>query len=82
MEAILKFNLDNQDDVISHYRCVKSLDMALALFEILRNAKKQCEHIAENQEADSDAYDGVYIAFEKIFEIASEHNIDIDKLIY
>ena len=32
MKAVLKFDLDNPDDVISHIRCVKALDMACILF--------------------------------------------------
>ena len=29
MEAILKFNLDDPNDVMAHKRCVKALEMAL-----------------------------------------------------
>lgn len=31
MKAILEFDLNDADDVEAHLRCVKSLDMALAL---------------------------------------------------
>lgn len=34
MKGILEFNLNDEDDVMSHLRCVKSLDMAIALFQI------------------------------------------------
>ena len=33
MKATLTFNLDDIDDRLAHYRCIKSLDMALALWE-------------------------------------------------
>lgn len=36
MKAVLAFNLDEQFDEISHRRCVKSLDMALALNKIIK----------------------------------------------
>jgi len=34
MKAKLEFDLEDLDDVMSHLRCVKSLDMALALCKI------------------------------------------------
>ena len=34
MKAILTFNLENRDERMEHIRCVKSLDMAIALFDI------------------------------------------------
>jgi len=33
MQAELKFNLDEPDDVQAHLRCVKALDMALCLWD-------------------------------------------------
>jgi len=34
MKAVLEFNLDEFDDKLAHNRCVKSLDMALMLFDL------------------------------------------------
>lgn len=34
MKATLEFDLDNPDDKMSHFRCVKALDMALALHSL------------------------------------------------
>ena len=34
MKAILEFDLNDQDDVEAHLRCVKSIDMVLALDRI------------------------------------------------
>jgi len=34
MKAILTFNLENRDERMEHLRCIKSLDMAIALFDI------------------------------------------------
>ena len=75
MEATLKFNLNDPDDKMAHLRCVKSLDMALALWEIGTNLKKYSERIAEAQEADSDIHDGIYIVTQRIYEILEENNI-------
>jgi hypothetical protein len=32
MKAIIEFNLDDHEDRMAHFRCVKALDMALALW--------------------------------------------------
>jgi hypothetical protein len=36
MQAELKFNLDESDDIQAHFRCVKALDMALCLWDLNR----------------------------------------------
>lgn len=33
MKAVLQFNLEDEEDRMAHFRCVKSLDMALAMWE-------------------------------------------------
>lgn len=51
MKATLTFNLDDPDDRKAHLRCVKSLDMAIALFEIMNNSSRNVrdlEHYEEN----------------------------------
>lgn len=32
MKAIIEFNLDDHEDRMAHFRCVKALDMALAIW--------------------------------------------------
>lgn len=44
MKATLSFNLDDQDDKIAHMRAVKSLDMALVLWELLHNFSRKYEN--------------------------------------
>jgi hypothetical protein len=34
MKAILKFDLNDPDDIVNHLRCIKSSDLAIALDEI------------------------------------------------
>jgi len=41
MKAVLEFDLNDLDDIRAHNRCIKATDMALALFEIEINLKKQ-----------------------------------------
>jgi hypothetical protein len=78
-EAILKYDLNDSDDTMAHMRAVKSLDMALALWEITHNTKKSLEWSMEGKEMDK--YDALELVFEKIHEILDEHNIKMDDLI-
>ena len=44
MKAILEFDLDDQDDAMNHLRCVKSLDMALSLTEIMSLFRQEIKY--------------------------------------
>lgn len=59
MTATLTFNLDDPDDRKAHLRCVKSLEMAIALFEIMKNSNVQ--DIEQYQKNIQDATDGINI---------------------
>ena len=78
-EAILKYDLNDADDSMAHKRAVKSLDMALALWEITHNTKKNLEWKMEGKEIDK--YEALDMVYEKIYEILDEHNIKLDDLI-
>ena len=78
-EAILKYDLNDSDDAMAHMRAVKSLDMALALWDITHNTKKGIEWSLEGKEIDK--YEVLDIVYEKIYEILEEHNIKMDDLI-
>jgi hypothetical protein len=64
---------------MAHMRAVKSLDMALALWDITHNTKKSIEWSLEGKEIDK--YEVLDIVYEKIYEILEEHNIKMDDLI-
>lgn len=72
MKAKLIFNLDNPDDGMAHLRCVNSLKMACALFDI-----NQIRSKVERMELDSDE------ALERVFELIHEsmEEVDLDSLI-
>jgi hypothetical protein len=78
-KAILKYDLSDPDDAMAHKRAVKSLDLALTLWDITHNTKKSLEWAMEGK--DMDKYDALEMVYEKIFEIISDHNIDLDDLI-
>lgn len=75
MKATLSFDLSDSDDAMEHYRCVKSIDMALFIWD-LRNKLNQLVDTSE---------DGKYIDEAHIWEAWNElkesHDINIDRLI-
>ena len=78
-EAILKYDLNDSDDTMAHMRAVKSLDMALALWDITHNTKKSIEWSLESKELNK--YEVLDLVYERIYEILDEHNIKMDDLI-
>jgi len=84
MEAILKFNLDEFDDRMSHLRCVKSLDMCLVLLE-LRNSFSEMENKIDVMELQGDDAMTPHELLEEFrinfFESLLSHNVDLDELI-
>ena len=78
-EAILKYDLNDADDTMAHMRAVKSLDMALALWDITHNTKKSIEWSLESKELNK--YEVLDLVYERIYEILDEHNIKLDDLI-
>ncbi len=78
-KAKIEYDLNDQDDRMAHLRAVKSLDMAMALWDITHNTKKGLEWAMEGKEMDK--YDALEMVFEKIHEILNAHNIDTDELI-
>ena len=81
MKAQLQFDLDNPDDVISHKRCIKALDMACILFEIQHNLKKKLTHKFESQPTRYTVFDGVDETFELINNLFEEYNVNLEEII-
>lgn len=79
-QATLTFDLADSDDALSHLRAIKSLDLALAIWDIVHNTKKSLEWSLESKE-DISRYDVVDLVYDKIYAILEEHDIVIDKLI-
>lgn len=78
-KATLEYNLNDSDDIMAHLRAVKSLDMALVLWEIAYNTKKGIKNRIEFEKLD--AYEAVDQIFEKLFEEMNNHGINLDELI-
>ena len=83
-EAILKYDLNDSDDAMAHMRAVKSLDMALALWEIVHNTKKGIGYTLEGKDYKGESvsnYEVLDMVYQRIYEILDEHNIKMDDLI-
>jgi len=84
--AILKYNLNDSDDMMEFHRVSQATDMALALWQIAYNLRKKVEweidaRGVQNIENGTDEYiDPVDIMMENINSILEEHNINVDKL--
>jgi len=78
-KGILEFDLNEPDDIMAHKRAAKSLDLALALWDIVHNTKKSIEWSLESKELDK--YEVLDLVYERIYSILDEHNIKLDDLI-
>jgi hypothetical protein len=78
-KAILEYDLNDPDDTMAHMRAVKSLDMALVLWEMAYNIKKRIQTQAEIEKLDS--YDAIEKVFEKFWEEMNERGININELV-
>jgi len=84
MKAILEYDLNDSDDRMAHLRAVKSTDMALALWQILYNTRKEMLYGIEAKEMKGEeisAYAAIELYREKLGEIAEEYGINVDELI-
>ena len=68
----IKYDLSDPDDVKALQRAMYSLDMANFIFEVLHNGKRRFKHC---EEIDLDEI------WQYLWEVASEHKIDIDNLV-
>jgi hypothetical protein len=79
-QATLTFDLNDSDDAMAHLRAIKSLDLALAIWDIVHNTKKSLEWKIESDDTIS-PYDAIDLVYDKIYAILEEHDIVIDKYI-
>jgi hypothetical protein len=79
-EAILKFDLNDPDDTMAHLRAIKSLDMALVLWEILYNSKKGFQYDIEARKYE-DQYELLDAVYSKMWEEMNDRGINLDDLI-
>jgi len=80
MKATLTFDLNDSDDIIAHFRCVKSLDMALALWHLHYDLRKQIERKID-QDSTIHLYDLGDYFIQLVNDKFAEHNINVDELV-
>jgi hypothetical protein len=78
-KAILEFDLNDPEDAMAHLRAVKSLDMALVLWEMAHNTRKGILNEVEFNKLDP--YDAVEKVFKRFWNEMEDHGINIDQLI-
>jgi len=76
-KATLKFDLSDPYEQADHLRCIKSLDLMLALWEI-SSAKKRIIDLVENKKLDK--YKTVELVFDEIQNIINNYKIDLEEL--
>lgn len=79
--AKLIFDLSDPDDAMEFRRVSKSLDMAMAIWEVTYNLRKQIERELEAKDSDESKYELLHEIFTKIHAVFDDHNINIDDLI-
>jgi hypothetical protein len=72
MKGILEFDLNEPDDIIAHKRCVKALDLTLALWDIDQYLRSESKY-KDNKMAQE--------IREKMSEIMGEYGLTFDNLI-
>jgi hypothetical protein len=80
-KATLTYNTSDPEENQDFKRAVKSLDMAMALWDIL-NLKKKLEYKFEDQDnTNKNVFDGLDAMAEGIGEILDQYGIVVDELL-
>ena len=79
MKGILEFDLDERFDVEAHKRAVKSLDLAMVLYDMDQYLRSQTKYAPDSMS--QEVYDALQETRDKLHEIMSERSIDLDELI-
>ena len=78
MKGILEFDLDERFDVEAHKRAIKSLDLAIALYDMDQYLRTKTKYAPDSMPGE--VYDALVEARDKLHEIMSERSIDLDEL--
>ena len=76
MKAEIKFDLSDPDDIMAHHRCIKSTDMALAIFQIRHNFRDKCHNRIEA--SNFDKYEAMEFVIDELFDILNDNNVNHD----
>jgi hypothetical protein len=78
-KAILEFDLNDHEDKDTHLRAIKALDMALCLWDIDQYLRAQTKYAPDSMP--EEVYEALNKAREEFYNILSEHDVNLDKLL-
>lgn len=80
MKAILEYDLTDPDEARAHLRAVKSTNMAIVLFEMSANVRRDIESRIDTSDIKT-PQEALDAAFEEFHALMDEQGIMIDDLI-
>lgn len=76
MKAILEFDMNDSDDIVSHYRCTVSLNMAIVLYEIDELLRSSLyEDLSQSE------YDKIEKLRDRYYELMTDNGIQLSKIL-
>ena len=78
-KAILSWDLTDPDELMDFNACLKAKDLAMVLWQFMRNSRKEIEWKVEN-DIRIDRFDAVDMVYDHMSVILDEYSIDLDKL--
>ena len=78
MKGILEFNLDDSADMEAYIRAVKSTKLAIALWDMDQYLRGKIKHAPDSMSEEE--YKALQETRDKLREIMSDNNIDLDEL--
>ena len=77
-KAILKYDLTDVDDRMSHMRAVKSLDMMMVLWDLDQELRSLTKYAPDHMSTEE--YDAYFKVRDLLREKMSDHDINFDTL--
>jgi hypothetical protein len=77
-KGILEYDLSNPDDMVSYLRAVKSLDMALILWDMEQYLRSQLKY---NEQLSDEEYKTFQKVKEKLIQLMLQYNVSIDEIL-
>ena len=82
--ATITFDLTDFDDRMEHERAIKSGDLAMFIWELVYNSKKELEYKIESaieRDPETSPYDLLEMIYQRIYDLLDENGIVIDRLV-
>jgi hypothetical protein len=80
-QVTINYDLDDEYESVAFERAIRSTDLALILWEILKNRKTSITNKINSANIELSAHDGAEFVYDEIYELLRQYEIDINKLI-